>query len=42
MTLSKNNFDQAFLFGKIKNCFEQWPKRWEYCKELLGDYFGKY
>jgi transposase len=23
----------------FKNCFEQWPKRWEQYKELEGDYF---
>jgi hypothetical protein len=25
----------------FKNCFEQWLKRWERCKELEGDYFEK-
>jgi hypothetical protein len=23
----------------FKNCFEQWPKRWQHCEELEGDYF---
>jgi hypothetical protein len=23
----------------FKNCFEQWPKCWERCKELEGEYF---
>jgi hypothetical protein len=26
----------------FKNCFEQWPKRQEHCKELEGDYFEKF
>jgi hypothetical protein len=26
----------------FKNCFEQWQKRWEHCKELEGDYFEKF
>jgi hypothetical protein len=26
----------------FKNWFEQWPKRWEHCKELEGDYFEKF
>jgi hypothetical protein len=26
----------------FKNCFEQWPKCWEHCKELEGDYFEKF
>jgi hypothetical protein len=26
----------------FKNCFEQWPKQWEYCKGLEGDYFKKF
>jgi hypothetical protein len=26
----------------FKNCFEQWPKRWEYYKESDGDYFEKF
>jgi hypothetical protein len=25
----------------FKNCFEQWPKHVEHCKELEGDYFEK-
>jgi hypothetical protein len=25
----------------FKNCFEQWPKPWEKCKQLEGDYFEK-
>jgi hypothetical protein len=32
---------QIFLFRILKNCFELWLKRWEYCKKLDGDYFGK-
>jgi transposase len=23
----------------FKNCLKQWPKHWEHCKELEGDYF---
>jgi hypothetical protein len=26
----------------FENCFGQWPKRWEYCKEFAGDYFEKF
>jgi histone-lysine N-methyltransferase SETMAR len=26
----------------FKNCFEQWPKRWEHCKELERYYFEKF
>jgi hypothetical protein len=26
----------------FKNCFKQWPKRWEHRKELEGDYFEKF
>jgi hypothetical protein len=26
----------------FKNCFEQWPISWEYCKELEGDYFEEF
>jgi hypothetical protein len=26
----------------FKNCFEQWLKHWEHCKELKGDYFEKF
>jgi hypothetical protein len=26
----------------FKNCFEQCPKCWEYCKELKGGYFEKF
>jgi hypothetical protein len=26
----------------LKKCFEQWPKHWEHCKELEGDYFEKF
>jgi histone-lysine N-methyltransferase SETMAR len=26
----------------FKNCFEQWSKRWEHCKDLEGDYFEKF
>jgi hypothetical protein len=26
----------------FKNCFEQWPKRWEHCKEFAGEYFEKF
>jgi histone-lysine N-methyltransferase SETMAR len=25
----------------FRNCFEQWPKLWEHCKKLEGDYFEK-
>jgi hypothetical protein len=25
-----------------KKCFEQWPKRWEHCKELQRNYFEKF
>jgi hypothetical protein len=25
----------------LKNCFEQWQKGSEHCKELEGDYFNK-
>jgi hypothetical protein len=25
-----------------KNCSQQWPKSWEHCKELEGDYFEKF
>jgi hypothetical protein len=26
----------------FKNCFKQWPKHREHCKELEGDYFEKF
>jgi hypothetical protein len=26
----------------FKNCFEQWPMCWEYCKELERDYFENF
>jgi hypothetical protein len=26
----------------FKNCCKQWSMRWEQCKELKGDYFGKF
>jgi hypothetical protein len=26
----------------FRKCFEQWLKCWEHCKELGGDYFGKF
>jgi hypothetical protein len=26
----------------FKNCFEPWPKHWEHCKELEGQYFEKF
>jgi hypothetical protein len=26
----------------FKNCFEQWPKRWEHKKQLGGDYFENF
>jgi histone-lysine N-methyltransferase SETMAR len=26
----------------FKNCSQQWPKRWEYYKELEGHYFEKF
>jgi hypothetical protein len=26
----------------FKTCFEQWPKRWEHCEKLEGDYFEKF
>jgi hypothetical protein len=26
----------------FKNCFEQWPKHWKHCKELVGYYFKKF
>jgi hypothetical protein len=29
------------LIQDIKNCSEQWPKHWEHCKELEGEYFEK-
>jgi hypothetical protein len=30
------------LVQDFRNCFEQWPNSWEYCKELEGDYFEKF
>jgi hypothetical protein len=33
----KKNVDRHFCSG-FKNCFEQWPKCWEHCKELEGEY----
>jgi hypothetical protein len=30
------------LVHDFKNCFEQWPKRWEYYKEFEGDYLEKF
>jgi hypothetical protein len=27
------------LVQDLKNYFEQYPRRWERCKELEGDYF---
>jgi hypothetical protein len=30
------------LAQDFKNCFEQWAKRWEHCKEMEGDYFEKF
>jgi hypothetical protein len=37
----REKFWQIFLFRGFKTILKQWPKRWEHCKELDGDYFEK-
>jgi hypothetical protein len=40
-----NNLRNKFWdisFQNFKNCFEQWLKRWEHCKEQVGVYFEKF